>query len=768
MFRSHAAFARVLGLSVSAIGLAAGLQTPSLAQEAASQVEDIIVTARRTEERLQDAPVAVTALSGEQLESRGITAVAELQQSAPNLNVTQGIAGGSSSNAAIFIRGIGQRDFVPTVDPGVGVYRDGVYLGRSVGANLDFADIQRVEVLRGPQGTLYGKNTIGGTVNVITRRPSDDPSLEVRARVGERNRFDFDLVANGPLGDGLAGKLAVAARTADGFMHRVTDGRDLSDENRFMARGELLFSPSDDLDVLFAVDATIQEQESRAGNILFVDQTNPNTGNTTIIGAWNAQVAPGLGLQPLTTATANYGDPYTIGGTSASYDDGHSYGVALTVDRRFSFGQLRSITAWREMKSEFSAPIQPIFANLNDFEQSQLSQELQLSGSSFSDKLDWIVGAYYFNEDAHVLSGARLWTGYTIAIPSAAACRAGTGVVCQDFNNDNDLTTSGQSYSAYGQGTLSLTDRLRVTGGLRYTYEKKDFSVVATQLQLNRVAVSGTAEDSWDDVSPMVSADFKLTDDAMVYGRVARGFKSGGFNGRPNNTNAVQPVNPETVLSYELGAKTEWFDRRLRLNLAAFLNQYDDYQEIVSVTDPTFGLLTLVENIAELETKGFELEVTARPTSQLTLTAALGYTDAEYVDVGTTTSFGVEDIPVQVPEWTGAVGVDYVQPLANGGEITWRADWSYNSGYENYINNVKAGSSDTTHRDGLETEAFQIVNARIGWTPSAESRWEAALYARNLFDESYIVSAGYNSGSGNATSVPNAPREVGLQIIYRR
>lgn len=757
----------LVSISASVAVLAAAPLTVQ-AQETTAQVDDIIVTARRTSERLQDTPVAVTALSGEQLEAKGLTSVADLRQTTPNLNITNGIAGGSSSNAAIFIRGIGQRDFIPTVDPGVGVYRDGVYLGRSVGANLDFADIERVEVLRGPQGTLYGKNTIGGTINVVTRRPSATPELETRVRVGERNRFDLDLVASGPLRDGVAGKLVAGLRTADGFMNRVTDGRQLSDENRFMARGELLFTPTDDLDVLLAVDATVQEQESRAGNVLFTDQTNPNTGATTIIGSWNALVAPGLGVGTLTTATATYGDPYTIGGTSPSYDDGHSYGVSLTVDRRFDFGAFRSITAWRELESRFSAPIQPIFSNINDIEQSQFSQEFQLSGESFSDRLNWIVGAYYFQEDARTVSGARLWTGFTIAIPNAAACRAGTGVVCQDFNSDNDLTTSGDSYSVYGQGTYELTEKLRVTAGLRYTYEEKEFSILATQLQLNRIAANGSAEDSWEDVSPMVSADYRISEAAMVYGRIARGFKSGGFNGRPNNTNAVQPVDPETVLSYEVGAKTDWLNRRLRLNFAAFLNQYEDYQEVISITDPAFGLLSLVENIGELETKGFEIELTARPTANLTLTAAAGYTDAEYVELGTTTSFGIEDIPVQIPEWTANLGVEYVQPLANGGDISWRADWSYNSGYENYINNVKAGSTDTSHRDGLETDAFQIVNARIAWTPSGESPWQASLYARNLLDESYIVSAGYNSGSGNATSQPNAPREVGLQLVYRR
>jgi iron complex outermembrane recepter protein len=758
----------MLGVAAGLGALLTGAPSDALAQTTENVgVDDIIVTARRTEENLQDAPVAVTAFSGAQLEARGIEAVADLPLSTPNLNITQGIAGGSSSNAAIFIRGIGQRDFIPTVDPGVGVYRDGVYLGRSVGSNLDFADIERVEVLRGPQGTLFGKNTIGGAINIITERPSDTNTWEASLRLGERGRADVDLLISGPLSETVSGKLVFASRFADGYMDRITDGRQLSDENRQMLRGELLFQPSPDLDILLAADAMTQNQESRAGNALFIDLVNPNTGMPTIIGNWNVLVAPGLGLDPLTTASANFGDPYTIAGTSPSYDDMESWGLSMTIDRDLSFGSFRSTTAYRGFTSSFSAPIQPIFANLNDFEQTQFSQEFQWFGSAFADKLDWLFGLYYFHEEADALSGARLWTGLTITIPSLAACQAGTGIVCQDFNSNNDLSTTGDSYSAYGQISYDLSERLRLTLGGRYTYEEKDFSVRAVQLQINRVAADGAASDSWENFSPLVSLDYTLTDEAMVYARVAQGFKSGGFNGRPNNTNAVQPVDPETVTSYEIGAKTEWFDRRLRANLAFYFNSYEDYQEVVSITDPTFGLLSLVENIGELETQGLELELTARPTESLTLYGSVGVADAEYVDVGATTSFGVEDKPVQIPDLTGSLGLQYVQDFANGAALTWRTDWSYNSGYENYLNNVRGGPTDNSYRNGLQTESFEIVNARLTYTPSAEAKWEASLYARNLLDETYIVAAGYNFGSGFASSVPNAPREIGVQFTLR-
>ncbi|WP_164847425.1 TonB-dependent receptor [Sphingobium algorifonticola] len=742
---------------------------PALAQDDAEGLADIIVTARKVSENIQNSPVAVTAITAGELTARGITSVNELARSVPNLNITQGIAGGSSANAAIFIRGIGQRDFIPTVDPGVGVYRDGVYLGRSVGANLDFTDIERIEVIRGPQGTLYGKNTIGGAVNIITRRPSFAFTAEGRLTLGERDRFDLDATVSGPIiADRLAAKISAASRSADGYVTRITDGLKLANTNRQMLKGELLWKPAETLEVLLSVDGMRQRQESTPGYVLLIDQVNPNTGAATIIGQWNALVAPRLGVEPLTNATGATGSPYRIKGTSASYDDVDSWGAAVTVDWDLGNAQLRSITAYRDLQSRFSSPIQPIFSNINDIDQNQFSQELQLTGKAFGDRFDWLVGLYYFEENAAALSGARLWTGLVITVPNAAACQSGRGVVCVDFNSDNDLDTEGKSYAAFAQGTYRLTDRLSLTGGLRYTYEKKNFSILATQLQINRIAAQGSARDSWDDFSPMASLNYQATDDVLLYAKVARGFKSGGFNGRPNNTQAVQPVDPETVLSYEAGAKLELWDKRLRLNLAGFTNDYKNFQEVVSITDPNFGLLSIVENVGKLKTQGVEAEVTFRPVPALTLFGSLGYTDAQYKEIRAGAPFGLEDRPVQVPEWTTSLGAQVTKDVGNAAQLRLRADWSYNSGYENYLNNVKAGATDTSFRDGLATKSFNIVNVRATYAyQSNAADWDISVYARNLLNETYLVTAGYNSGSGNGSGVVNPPREIGLQLTVR-
>ncbi len=731
------------------------------------QVEDVVITARKVTENLQDAPIAVTAFSGTELQTRGLQEVANLALATPNLNITNGISGGSSSTTAIFIRGIGQRDFIPTVDPGVGVYRDGVYLGRSVGSNLDFADIARIEVLRGPQGTLYGKNTIGGAVSIITREPSFEGEVEAGVTIGERNRFDLDFLASGPLvADKLAGKLVFASRSADGYVDRITDGRKFGDDDRYTAKAELLWRASDTLNFRLAADILEQRQESGATSQRIVDQANPNTGAPTLVASWNATQAARLGQEPLTTATALSGGPYQVKGTAPSYDNVDSWGVSLTADWDIGGAALKSITSYRDLQSGFSSPGQPIFANLNLLEQSQFSQELQLTGSAFDDRLDWLLGAFYFTEDAYSVSGARLWTGFTITIPSLAACQAGVGAVCQDFNSDNIIDTTGESTAVFAQGTWKFTDRLSFTGGARYTQEEKDFTVLGRQLQINRIAAQGSASDSWDDVSPMASLDWRATDDALLYAKVARGFKSGGFNGRPNNTQSIQPVDPETVISYETGAKTDWLNGRLRVNLAAFLNQYENYQEVVAVTDPAFGILSLVENIGELETKGFEVEITARVSEPLTVFASVGYTDAKYKKVGVTSSFSVEDKPVQIPEWTTNLGFNFAQNLGPG-ELSLRADWSYNSGYENYINNVKAGPADTSFRGGVETKSFSIVNTRIAYAPE-NTPWEFALYGKNILDEFYWRTSGYNSGGGTGSGVPNEPRELGVRITYRR
>ena len=758
-------------------------------------LEEITVTARRREESLQSTPVAVTALTGEALETRGAASVDAVSQFVPNVQFDGAAAlSGGAYNATVFIRGIGQNDFAIFSDPGAAMYLDGVYLGRSIGGIMDAVDLQRVEVLRGPQGTLFGRNTIGGAVNIVSRQPSDELEGEVSLTGGRFNRFDGKAVVNIPLSDTFATRFTVASINRDGYQKRLTDGEDPGDRDARIGRVQALWNASENLDFTLSLDATRVRQNSAPLTLIDVAPVG-----VPFMNLYNGLVAPGLGIAaPNGVSSVNASwrtadiDQTWAGGPSVN--DLDARGASLTVDWDLGAVAVKSITAYRELEalSARDGDNTPFTfrETINDDDQDQFSQELQLAGTSFDDRLTWLVGAYYFDESAEEEGKANLalgtfaalealtlppgttWCGLPGPNPRAiAACPppplrfGGAGNpnnVGVDVGVDLFTRVANESFALFGQGTFDITDRLSVTAGLRWTKDDKEVQLVHLREASGRYVVGapGTQDtfvEEWSEVTPKLGLELQLTDDALLYVSYAKGYKSGGFNARPLSGIAeVQtPYDPEIVDSYEVGAKTGWWEGRVTANLAAFFNDYTDMQLTINATPQNF-----VRNAGEAEIKGAELEIVARLARGFDVNVAAGYLDAEYTELDPQLAtlnppLTADKKLVKAPDWTLSAGMQYRFDVG-AGEIVLRGDWSYKSKvFHDVFNDAR-----------LAQEAFDLFNAYAAFITS-NRHWEIAVFGTNLSDERYRLSGNSSVGFGLAESTFSPPREWGATLRYR-
>jgi iron complex outermembrane recepter protein len=758
-------------------------------------LQEITVTARRREESLQTTPVAVTALTGDALEVRGAESIDALSQYVPNLQFDGSAAlSGGACNATIFIRGIGQNDFAIFSDPGAAMYVDGVYLGRSIGGIMDAVDLARVEVLRGPQGTLFGRNTIGGAVNIISKQPTADLDGEVSVTAGRFDRFDARGILNLPLSENLLTRWTVAHLGQDGYARRLTDGADLGDKDALVGRVQALWNASDNVDVSLALDGTRVRQNSSPLTLVDVTATG-----TPFLNLYNSLVAPNLGITaPNGASTVNSswitGDIDTTYAGAPTVNDLDTRGAALTVNWKLGPVSVKSITAYRDLDALFirdgdNTPF-TYRETVNDDEQHQFSQELQLAGVSFNDRLNWLLGAYYFDENATEHGKANLAIG-TFSALEALVLPAGTTwcglpganprpiAVCPPplrfggAGNPNNIgvdvgvnlftRVANQSTALFSQGTYKLTDRLSTTLGVRWTQDRKRLQLIHRREASGAYIVGApgtqdTFRDDWSQVTPKLGLELQATPEALFYASYAKGFKSGGFNGRPLTSiqEVLTPYNPETVKSYEVGAKTGWLDRRVTANLAVFYNDYKDMQLTINATPQNF-----VRNAGAAEIKGTELEIVSRLARGLDFNLSAGYLDAKYTELDPQLAtlnppLTLAKHLVKAPEWTLSSGLQYSFQAGSAGQITLRGDWSYKSKvYEDVFNDAR-----------LIQPAVDIVNAYASFA-TADSRWEIALFGTNLTDERYRVSGNSSAAFGLAESTFAAPREWGATLKYR-
>lgn len=729
----------------------------TMADESGFAIEEVLVTARKREESLQDAPLAVTAVSGQALDTRDMTQISAIADLSPNVNFSfGGTSSGSGSAAVVYIRGVGQNDFTPVTDPGVGIYIDGVYLGRTIGSVLDVVDLERLEVLRGPQGTLFGRNSIGGVISLTTRDPGDELAGRIRATVGDDQRLDFYGTLEVPMGANLAGIFTGMRKSRDGYVDRnAGSADDPGDEDVVGFRGKLVWTPSSDLTVKLTADYTREREESAAEVMVDIDEAS------TFVRLYNANVfgngappecAGGGPLDNPACANDQYnGAPFETSAT-LSQNDVDQWGVALHVEWTLSDNwSLSSISAYRDMEAEFArdADATPflIFQTSDDYEQDQFSQEFQLSGTF--DRLSLVGGLFYMEEEA--------------ANPDLVEA-----VIAPAFPKYIGTFTDNDNWAVYSELTYDLSERLHLTAGARYTDETKRDDPIAynvvgfdTVPTLDEVIASGAQpfiprgerKLKFDKLTWRGSLAYDLADNMRLYGTVSTGFKSGGFDQRHTAPRADPATfEPETMTQYEVGLKSDLLDT-LRLNVAAFFSDYEDMQ--ISANPPD-EIGTVTVNAAQGEIFGVEAEFTFVPTSEILIEGGLGYMDAEYTELDENLQVEVskDDEFIRTPEWSWFMGASYRIALSNGGIITPRIDWVYKSEIQ----------YEPVNNDDVAGDSYNRLNVAFAYEPN--DNFKFTLGVNNVTDEEYIIAGDSNNQLGYSLVVYDRPRNWYLTAEY--
>ncbi len=777
---------RLLSHVITAATLA-GVLPPSLVQAQATEnnhwaIDEVVVTARKREENLQDTPIAVSAFSGEGMEKRGITKLNDVATAAPNMSFQSNPSFGGASNAAsIYIRGVGQKEFLPTTEPGVGLYVDGVYIARSVGAVLDLVDIAQVEVLRGPQGTLFGRNTIGGAISITTEKPDGEFGGKVSVGLGTDNALVVKGKVDMPVSDTLHTRLSLADISQDGYVKRL-DGVELGDDDTQTGRFNAVWTPDSDLELNFSAEFSRDRENGPPMTLLDINLGNPIDPNTPPMAVIHNVVANAMAgatdgspcatpANKINLAVPNcydlrydLGDSRNAGTAPAmSESDFKASNLNLTWDLNEDI-TFKSFTAWRDLDAEFSRDGDHSPHRVSQFhdtlEQTQFTQEFQLLGNALDSKLNWIFGLYYFDED-------------------------GDNVNTLDFTVSN-FTSGGKfdntSKAAFGQATMDFTDWFSLTLGLRYTEEDKAFTpdqiilrnyfagsghpqLDAPFMQAgSRVLPQATDKQSISEMTPMVNAAFHVNDQTMLYASYSEGFKSGGFTQRvfppqvagvtapagASDTDLIPDFDPEFVDVYELGVKYTGWDGRLKLNAAAFHTKYNDLQIQVFTS-----VAPVTKNAASAKISGWEMELSVLPAENWLIEASYGWLDARYDDIDFNETFIDEGNEFErVPERTANVAVSR-EFYTDVGNFTARVDWSYRS--KEYM--------DSFNTELIAQDAYDLVNANLNWTSNDEV-WDVQLSLKNIGDEKYLTTGIIGDAFQTYEGIYNRGREWMLTTRY--
>jgi iron complex outermembrane receptor protein len=923
IFLKHSALRRSLTIAGAGLWFAASAATAQVTSgnttasaEGTRGLEEVVVTATRRSENLQDVPIAVTAFTAEQLQSKGVTDIQALSNLTPNVNLDGGAPfSGDSSVLSASIRGIGQDDFAFNLDPGVGVYIDGAYLARTIGANQNLLDVDRIEILKGPQGTLFGRNTIGGAINIVTHTPGNEFMVKGAITEGQYNRHDVSVTADLPISTTLLSSISVASQNRDGYQTTIpfpatdpyqvlgqeavpkapgshTSGTQGSVDSQSI-RGKMVWHASDNFDATLSADYTNQRQSGIPNTIMGVfvaaDQTYiaPTVGNipqlftanimgnlynaciTTMasdlapgptsgpfnnvnglcapmaVGTWNSQTnsyrgngvgypgAPALGgsgavnvpISVLNSLPASYqqyvhiapgakvgslifpgqtpriywdfantqtGNKDTTYGSGPSFANNDAYGGSLTLDWRFSPDmELKSISAWRGITWNIGTDLDGLPESMQEVTDSQgqrqVSQEFQLLGKMFDNRLNYVAGLYYFNESGYVHDFVPFDTGYLYV-----------------YDYDNNIKTD--SYAGYLHADYKLTDAWGLTAGVRYSHEKKQFLGGQGDLNGFSYKISGCLDpsadantffgfggvpngvtcqqllgfpdpnnplryfpDQWDSQSwnvwtPTYGIQYHITPDMMAYGSYSKGFKSGGWTTRlsqPISNPADARFNPEYDSTYELGLKSTWLNHHLVANVALFESKYTGIQ--LNVQE---GPSPVYQNAGDATIKGAELEMQALLGYGFQLNLSAGYMDAYYTylnpclvynncdpALGYQTTQGGggftldSDLP-KTPKYKVAASPVWDLHLANNNTLRFQADYTVTAGMYN----------DGPNTQLLYRPATHVLDASVHFLP-ASTHYELAVGCANLTDDRYITVGSVNYTAGEVVGSYNAPRQ---------
>jgi iron complex outermembrane receptor protein len=870
----------VSGLVLPAIALAA--EPP-----AGSTVEEVVVTAQKTTENIQKVPIAITAVTAKALQEKGINDVAKLSNIAPNVSLDAGTPfSGSDTVLSAYIRGIGQDDFAFNLDPGVGVYVDGVYLARSVGANTTMLDVDRVEILKGPQGTLFGRNTIGGAISIITRDPGHDFMVRGEVTTGQFSRLDTKITADLPISDKLLTSITFDEERRNGWQHRIpfpgiTSGSGIipdcdasvpagqicpvvndtntqfpasgyqtsqrpGGQNKWSGRGKVLFLPTDDFRVTFEGDYTYVDQPASPNTALRINGDQPGNvlpgafGAATLSPLYNACVSlpqfvlglaglqtlcdnPRLNVSPVPTpvpplpaiGAANadgnpnnnrlvYGPWFETNNPDFTYETGNSFsrlknwGTSLTLDWRASpAAELKLISAYRQMhwKSGMdldggpASILEPSF----DMTQHEWSEELQMTGRLFDDRLNYALGAYYFQEGG--------WLHDYVIFPGALLM----------IDGPNRLKTNAEAL--YAHADFKVTDLISIVAGGRYTWEHKTFQGYQTddnglaykasgcyppsapssiiggppgvdcqQLLGFPIPTSpyqyyplGPFHQNFTKFDPTVGLELHPNQDLMIYGTFSEGFKTGSWTTRLSSPHPTYDselfFGPENAYAEEVGVKSELFNHRLRLNLAGFHTIYNGIQ-----LNSQIGISPTIVNAGNARIWGAEAEAEAVLGGGFSFTASLGWTDAKYTKLNNVGDNGFsltltscpERLPStgagsrynnptiqngacalpKTPEFKTYVGPQYVMDLQGHGQLQFNLDWTYTSTLYNDIGNTAE----------LKRPPTNLINAQVTYK-EPKGRWEITLGGTNLTNERYVVSGQNQGGVSVIDAVYSDPTE---------
>lgn len=718
--------------SFATILLPASAHAQDASQSQSGGLEEIVVTAQKRSENLQEIPFAVSAISADAIERNHVVALRDLTGAIPNVSFEQ--ITNASLTAALTIRGIG----IPTnPDPYTGTevatVTDGVVAGTRLTGMIDQFDVERIEVLRGPQGTLFGANTTGGVINVVTKQPTGELGIEGRLTYGNYNQIDGAVAVNFPISDTLSGKISAVRRTRDGFFTNLADGNDTGYINSSKLRGYLKWSPS------ASVDATLQAGYDRIRND---SDPIPNISRSDRLFF----EAPGFSKVDFKT----YND-------STGVNDADIYFATLTTNVDTAFGEITSITNYTEFEGFNLQDVDGLPAFLlnagRDLQSWQFSQELR-STFNITDGIQATMGIFYLDVDSKV---------DTLTMPQGVA----PGIITEQFVHHR-----AKSLSGFAQLYFDITDRLRLGAGTRLTWEKiKLFEFNDTYSNpdmnprdprgniANGTFVSGFSSgdsDTWTNIGGKVSLDYKLTDDVLAYGYYARGFKSGGFNGRVTDPRDIGPYDPEFVDSVEVGFKSDLLGRRLRLNIAAFLNKWQDMQVGQSVYRGAVAS-SVILNAGKATTKGVELELEAAPIDDLRLSGAVGYLDAKYDEFSDNAS-GIDYKGFQLPyapKWSASAGINHTAHLGSGARILTGVQYTYQG---------KRWANFTQHPTE-RLAATSLVHANIGYS-NEDDRWSVTFWSRNLFNKKYIASA-LDVPPLFSFAAYGAPRQYGVDVGFK-
>ncbi|MBB3861715.1 iron complex outermembrane receptor protein [Novosphingobium hassiacum] len=763
--------------AASTAALALGTAMPAFAQEAQNQAQaeetatnrEIVVTAQFREQRLQDTPLSITAVDATLLASRNQTDIAQIAQQAPNVTLNaMGGAFGSSLGASI--RGVGQFDFNPAYEPGVGLYVDDVYYATLTGGIFDLLDLERVEVLRGPQGTLTGRNAIGGAIKLFSKKPTNENSGMVEAVYGSRNRVDIRGSANFVLAQDLSARVSGVYKRQNGYVDQIDygcakpgnpqgitgragSGSDcvidkLGEKGYAGLRGSLRYNPGDNFDVVIIGDYTHEERTNSAEVISLI---NP------------ARITNAYACGRFCTY-ANFYAP-AGGQVSQAYEmpnrlkfDGYGFSANMTVGLNDSLN-VQSITAYRNYRQrwgtddDFTPDLAIAGQGYNDLKFWFFSQELRVNGQ-IGDNIDFTVGGFY--SDQRSVYFTRQDIRYIAP-----------GLNFQFLGND---PVNADSKALFGTLIARPIEGLTLTGGLRYTKESKDYTFVRKNYNGTVSTFLGALDGvkavySGDKVDWRVSADYRFSPEVLAYVTVSTGFKGGGVTARPFD--AAQALNgsfdPETVTAYEAGLKTDLFDRRLRLNFAGFINDYNDIQ-LPLISCASLGSLAPCgarQNAGNGKIKGFEVEMQASPIDGLDIDASLSHLTGNYknIDPRVGNAILLSD-PIVTPNWKWSAGIQYRADLGTAGSITPRFDYAH-------VGRQSAGRLAA----GQPIEyfnAYDLGNARLTWR-NAEEDLSISLEVQNVFDEYYTPArfVSVYSFTGTGYSQVGRPREWAVTVQKR-